>query len=100
MSLKQGGPPEPVAVGLGEPELLGDEVVEGPYPLRVAACGPVVDVQGPDQHEDLLGAPRRLVVDAVLLGVGQLLLEVADRPRPKGHTEAGRGTVREHHGEP
>ncbi len=95
--VQQGGPAQAVAVSLGEAHLLGDEVVEGAHPLGVASSPAVVRAHGAHEGEDALGALRGLVVDPLLLGVGQLGLEIPGGARLERHREARRCPVGKGH---
>jgi len=79
--VEENGPTQPVPSGLNQPQLLGDEVVEGSGPLGVPPGGTVVAVEGSDQGEDARRVLCRLVVDSAPVRISQLFLEVAGGAR-------------------
>jgi hypothetical protein len=53
--MEQGRPAQPVPVGQGEVELVGDHVRKGPDPFGVPTRFPVVTAERGRQGKDLLG---------------------------------------------
>ena len=98
--VEQGRPPQPVTVGEGEVELVGDHVREGPDPFGVTTRFAVVTAKRGRQGKDLLGDRRGdrgagAVAGHVRPGPA---LEVPGQARPPGHLQALGGPVGEEHG--
>jgi hypothetical protein len=62
--MEKGGPPQPVAIVLGQAKPLGDQVGEGPDTFGVPAGLAVAGAEGGGQHQELLCRDGRVVVDA------------------------------------
>jgi hypothetical protein len=61
--MKNGRPPQPVAIVLGQAELLSNQFAQGPDALGVSASVTVVSAQGGGQHEELLGRNGGIIPD-------------------------------------
>ena len=97
--VEQGRPPEPVLVGLGQLEFVGDHVGEDADSFGVAPGQSVVPVERGSQGQDVLGGHRWFVeLGSLLAALGQLALEGPGAPGPPGHGHPRGGMVREDHG--
>jgi hypothetical protein len=90
-------PAQPVPVGLGEAQLVGDHVGEGSHPFGVPARHPVVAAQRGGQSQDVFGHTHRHRPLAAQPLCFRGTLEVSCKPRPPRHLHPLGGAVGKEH---
>jgi hypothetical protein len=96
--MKKGGPTKPIPIGRGKLQLVGDQVRQGPYPFGMAASQSIVLVQWRCQRKNLLCGRRRLVSNAMILGLKELAFKGSGTAGSAGHREPARSMIREDQG--
>ena len=94
----QRGPPQAIPIGLGQLELLAEQVGVDPHPLGVPARAPVVRLQRDRERQDR-PAVRASSRAADRLRLGQPRLQPPHAPCGPGDGEPGRRLVGEQHRE-
>ena len=95
--VKEGGPAEPVPIGLGKPHFVGDHVGKRPDTFRVPTGLPVVTAERSCKRQDLLcHCGRHLLVGN--RPSARAAFELPGRSRPPSHLQPLRGLVGEKHG--